>query len=67
MNGFDLYRDGAPVPFDVAEVSASIAGIMYVEASTGVDRSMLGPMSIMMAALGVILYNNCGVKTTSSK
>lgn len=26
MNGFDLYQDGAPVPFDVAEVSASIAG-----------------------------------------
>ena len=26
MNGFDLYFDGSPVPFDVAEVSASIAG-----------------------------------------
>lgn len=48
-------------------LSASIAGIMYVEASTGADRSMLGPMSIMLVALGVILYNNCGVKTTSSK
>ena len=48
-------------------LSASIAGIMYVEASTGADRSMLGPMSIILAALGVILYNNCGVKTTSSK
>ncbi|MFP6620131.1 MAG: bifunctional glutamate N-acetyltransferase/amino-acid acetyltransferase ArgJ [Pirellulaceae bacterium] len=26
INGFDLYQDGAPVPFDVAEVSSSIAG-----------------------------------------
>jgi hypothetical protein len=38
---------------------------MYVEASTSADRSMLGPMSIMLAALGVILYYNCRVKTTS--
>jgi CNT family concentrative nucleoside transporter len=48
-------------------LSASIAGIMYVEASASADRSMLGPMSIMLAALGVILYYNCRVKTTSSK
>ena len=26
INGFDLYQDGAPLPFDVAEVSSSIAG-----------------------------------------
>jgi glutamate N-acetyltransferase/amino-acid N-acetyltransferase len=26
VNGFELYRDGAPVPFDAAEVSASIRG-----------------------------------------
>ncbi len=48
-------------------LSASIAGIMYVEASAGADRSMLGPMSIMLSALGVILYYNWRVKTTSSK
>ncbi len=48
-------------------LSASIAGIMYVEASADAHRSMFGPMLIMLAALGVILYYNWRVKTTSSK
>ena len=37
INGVDLYRDGAPVPFDVSEVSASIAASVETSIVVGLE------------------------------